>query len=240
MREAKIKSYSIKVIGESESDFSGARPMDIKELIEKPGKDIMSLIYQAGKAEIEQQIQAGNTEGAWSVVEKIQKSAHEYANPLNCFQKDRQNGMAPFLGAHSFVAALRESAKLLYPGKVLYDKKGSKMPAKEHFRKAVMIKPNHIFMYRPQLDGKKIEEVDETQGQQPSKDVRGFARYETILSPFQFQFTIFINPVGIFEKTMLKDKNAFMEMLKMASVLGCGGRRGIGYGQWKIVKAEFI
>lgn len=240
MSRGKTESYSIKVIGQSESDFSGARPSDIKELIEKPGKDIMSLIYQTGKAEIDLCVQSGDTAGAWAVVEKIQKASHEYANPLNTFQKDRQNGLAPFIGAQSIVASLRDSAKMLFPGKVLYDKKGSKMPAKEHFRKAVFVKPNHIFMYRPGLDGKKIEEVDEIQGQQPSKEVRGFARYETIMAPFQFEFTITVSPKGVWAITELTNPDSFMEMLKMASILGIGGRRGVGYGQWQIIKTEFI
>jgi hypothetical protein len=239
-----MKNYNIKVNAKSQTDFRGARPETTAALIEKPTSDMVALIYQIGKAQIEKCIQAGDTEAAWDVYGKVKNKVEgstesNYKNPLNVFQKDRQNGHWPFIGAHSIVASLREAGKFLFPGKLcpLPGQKAPKPPAKEHFRKAVIVKPYHIFMFR---NDKRIEKPDEIAGQQPSKDVKGFAKYETIFAPFEFEFTIMVNPSGIYEKTVLKDKSKFMAMIEQAAIMGIGGCRGIGYGQWEILKAELI
>jgi hypothetical protein len=223
--------YSFKVKGEGESSICGARPEDLKPLIEKPDKDNKSLIHMAVKAQVELAVQAGDVNAAWRAIEKNQEAQFIYSNPLNVFQKDAHNGNYPFIGAHSIVACFRDSAKFLFPGKIFYDKKGSKNPAAQHARKAISVRPYHVFMKRK---GKTIQEPDKVEGQQPSPTVRGFSRFETIDVPWEFEFTITVSTENSFAGTPLKDKTAIKKILNQMQIQGLGGRRGAGYGQWMI------
>jgi len=233
------KAYQVKVVGESESDWRGAIPDSIEALTKKPGKDTATLIYQAVKTQVELLCQKGDTLGALEAIEKYRREGHEYDSPLNRFKRDNQNGGAPYMGAHCFVGAFRDSAKFLFPGKVFYAKKGDKLPAQEHLRKFVVVRPNHIFLFRPDLEGEKISEPNAIEGQQPTPKVKGFAKYETIFHPFQFQFTMQINPRGIFSK-FLGDKDKVIETLYQAALHGAGACRSAGYGAWRIVEAEIV
>lgn len=233
MKEA--TSYTIHAIGESESAFRGARPESIDPLLEKPDKDTKTLIFQAAKAQVELCLQSGDIAAAWEAIRKYQEQEFSYQSPLNCFQKDNQNGNIPYIGGHAVFGAIRDAAKFLYSP--FYDKKGSKNPAKKHFRKSIKIRPTHIFFYRPNLDGSLITEIDEVQGQQPTEEVKGFAKYEAINSPFQFQFFVNINPKGPFEK-LLSDTDKMIEIINQASNHGLGAGRGVGYGIWKVLNVE--
>ncbi len=227
--------YSIKIIGESESDWRGAVPEEIDSLVEKPNKDTATLLYQVVKTQIELLCQKGDTLGAMEALEKYRGEQFTYSAPLNVFKRDHQNGNCPFMGAHCFVGAFRDAAKMLYG--IFYQKKGDKNPAAKHFRKFVRVAPFHIFLYRPDLKGEIIKKPDITEGQQPSPDVPGFAKYETIHHPFQFQFRVIINPDGFF-KDFLTDKEKVIETLYQASLHGAGACRSAGYGMWKILSAE--
>lgn len=230
-----MKSYSIKVVGEAESDFRGARPAETDALIKKPDKNTSDLIYRAVKAQVELNLQAGDVKGAWEAIKKYQDSEFEYANPLNCFQRDNQNGKKPYIGAHAVFGAFRDAAKFLYPTHFYQNKKGqTQKPSAKHFRKFVQVRPIHIFLHRPDLSNGTIDTVDEIQGQQPIGEVRGFARYEAIFAPFQFQFQLSINPKGPFEK-LLSKKSTVEELIHQATLHGLGGGRAAGFGQWKVI-----
>ena len=228
-----MESYDIQIIGSSESPFRGSIPEDIDELIKKPDKDVKSLIYQAVKAQIDQCVQKGDTEGAWEAIELYQNKQFEYSSPVNIFRKDMQNGQCPYIGAHAVIGAFRDAAKFLYPDS-FYQKKGDRKPSIKHLRKFISVRPYHIFMYRPHLGTSKIEKVDGIDGQQPVGDIKGFSKYEYISPPFEFSFTITLNPKGIFEN-LLGDFGKVEEIMRQACNHGLGGGRAAGYGMWKIV-----
>lgn len=231
----KIQSYTIRVIGEAEAPVRGAVPHSIDDLIKKPSKDVASLIFSAAKAQVELCVQSGDIAAAWEAIEKYQKQSFEYVAPLNEFKHDKQNGHAPYMGAHCYFGAFRDAADFLFDD-IFY--KGSadkgKKPSKKHLRKAVCVRPNHIFFYRPDLNGAMITKADEVEGQQPSPEVKGFARYETIYPPFQFQFFVNINPRGPFEK-FLSDRDKVVETIYQAANHGHGATRSGGYGLWQVV-----
>jgi hypothetical protein len=238
-----MKSYAYKVIFEAETDHRGPRPDDVKALVKIPGKNELNLAYVAAKAQIEKSAQAGDVTAAWKALDKyieFRNAGGKYQFPLNVFQKDNQNGGCPFYGAHVIQGALRDSCKHLFPGKILCQKRGDGMPAKEHFRKAVQVYPRHLFFYKTIDENSPIEKYDEIADQQPAGDVGGFSRYETIHFPFQIRFKVVVNPVGIFEKTKLKDKSIFPDILNQAAIMGSGAGRGVGYGQWKVVSCDAI
>jgi len=236
-----IKSYTIKVVGEAESPFRGAVPESIESLIKKPSKDVASLIYQAVKAQVEMCTQAGDVAGAWEAIKKYQSEQFQYSCPLNTFKRDHQNGERPYQGAHTVFGAFRDGARFIFP-EFFYEKGitgGTKRPSKTHLRKFVIVRPNHIFFYRPDLAGEIITEPDSVEGQQPVADVKGFARYEVINSPFQFQFQISVNPRGMYEK-FLSNQDKALDALHQGVNHGLGAGRSAGYGMWKIVSAEIL
>tara|TARA_Y100000310_G_C20684413_1_gene818046 strand:- start:513 stop:1220 length:708 start_codon:yes stop_codon:yes gene_type:complete len=227
--------YQVKVIGESETDLRGAVPDSCKELTEKPGKDDKTLLYQVVKTQVELSLQKGDTVGALEAIEAYRKQHFNYASPLNVFRRDNQNGGNPFIGAHCFVGAFRDAAKYLY--EIFYQKKGDKKPAQQHLRKFIQVRPYHIFFYTPDLNGEIVKAPSKVEGQQPTPAVQGFAEYETIFHPFQFQFSLIIYSKGPFEK-FLKDKDKVLETLHQSAIHGIGGCRSAGYGGWKIVSAK--
>ena len=107
-------------------------------------------------------------------------------------------------------------------------------PAKKHLRKAIQIRPHHIFLYR---GGKQITEPDHIDGQQPIESVKGFAKYEVICHPFSFEWKMQVMTHGVFGD-LLSDRDKVIEALKQSTFHGQGGRRGVGYGEWKIKKYE--
>jgi len=228
------KSYTIHVVGEAESPFRGAVPESIDSLIEKPTKDVATLIYNAVKAQVELCVQAGDVAGAWESIKKYQEEQFQYSCPLNTFKRDHQNGNWPYQGAHTIYGAFRDGARFLFPEYFYEKKKGrTDRPSNKHLRKFVVVRPNHIFFVRPDINGAIIEQVDEVEGQQPVNDVKGFARYEVINNPFQFQFTMAVNPKGLFEK-FLKNQDKVCEALTQGVNHGLGASRGAGYGMWRI------
>lgn len=229
-KEKDLKSYAIRVKGESLTDWSGAVPENIEALIKKPSKDTATLLYQIVKTQVELLCQQGKTVEAMEALEKYREQEHVYSAPLCTFKRDNQNGQAPYQGAHCFYGAFRDAAGALFE---LYYKKAADRGMKasdKHLRKYVRIIPNHIFLYR---DGKKILKPDLIEGQQPVDDVRGFARYEVIRHPFSFNFAVQVFVAGPF-KEFLADKSKVMEALYSATLNGEGSRRSAGYGGWKI------
>ena len=227
-------TYVIKVKGESLSDWRGAVPADIDPLVKKPSKDVASLIYQIAKTEVELLLQKGDVQKAVESVKKYQEQGHEYAAPLNCFKRDNQNGGAPFMGAHSFIGAFRDSAIFLHP-EAFFQKKGDGKPARKHLRKFLTVRPFHVFLYR---DGEKIFNTDEIEGQQPVGDaVKGFARYEVIHFPFLFDFNLTIIPKGPFAK-FLGSVDEVISTLHHSTYMGIGSCRGANYGAWEIKEYE--
>ena len=241
MAKKEAQSYTIKVVGEAESPFRGAVPESIDSLIEKPSKNVADLIFSAVKAQVEMCTQAGDVKGAWEAIKKNQSEQFQYSCPLNTFKRDKQNGNQPYQGAHTVFGAFRDGARFVFP-EYFYEKGavgGTKRPSKTHLRKFVIIRPNHIFFYRPDLDGSVITEPDEVEGQQPVGDVKGFARYEVINGPFQFQFTMSINPRGMYEK-FLTNQDKVLDALCQGVNHGLGAGRSAGYGMWKIVSTEVV
>lgn len=237
-----MKSYSFNVVFEAETDHRGPRPNDVEALVKIPGKNELNLAYVAAKAQMEKSAQSGDATGCWQALDKyieFRNAGGQYQFPLNSFQKDNQNGGCPFYGAHVIIGALRGSCKHLYPGQILCQKRGDGMPAKEHFRKAVQVYPFHLFFYRPG-EKKPIKTHDEIQAQQPAGDVGGFSKFETVNMPFQIKFKIVVNPAGIFKNTKLKDPKIFPEVIQHAAILGSGACRGVGCGQWKVIKLDPI
>ena len=228
-----METFTLHVVGEAEGPFSGSRPENIDQLISKPDKDTASLLYQIAKTQIELCCQKGDTEGALIALQKYQEKEFSYAAPLNVFPKDNQNGAYPYIGAHCVFGAIRDAMRLAFDDEIkFYRKKGDDAPSKKHLRDFVFVKPHHIFMYRPALDGTVISKVDEEQGQQPCGDVKGFSRYEVIHPPFQFQFNVNVVPKGPF-KTL--NPKLMKEVISQAVNHGLGSRRAAGYGMWKIV-----
>ena len=172
-----LSPYTIKVSGESESDFRAATPENIDKLIEKPGKNVADLIFQAVKSQVDLCIQSGNVAGAWEAIKKYEDEQFQYSCPPNTFKRDLQNGNRIFLGGHCAFGAFRDGARFIFP-QYFYEKGavgGTKKPSKTHLRKFVIVRPNHIFFDK--LDGTPIMEADELEGQQPVGDVKGFAKY---------------------------------------------------------------
>lgn len=241
MAKKQESPYAINVVGEAEGPFRGAVPKSIEALIEKPSKDTASLIYTTVKAQIEMCVQAGDVAGAWEAIKKYQEEEFRYSCPLNTFKRDHQNGNWPYQGAHTIVGAFRDATRFLMP-EYFYEKNttgGTKNPSKTHFRKFVKVLPNHIFFHRPDINGPVIEEPDEIEGQQPTPDVKGFARFETIYNPFQFQFRLVIAPKGPFEK-LLSNRESVVDCLHQAVNHGLGASRAAGYGMWRIVSTELV
>lgn len=227
-------NYTIEVEGKAIAAFSGAVPKSIDELTLKPDKDVKSLIYEAAKAQIDACIRAGDIEGAWKAIKAYEERTFEFPSPLNTFKRDMQNADHPFIGAHCVVGAFRDAAKFLFP-ECFYRKKGDNAPAGKHLRKFVLVKPFHIFFYR---DGEIIKDADAIEGQQPTPDVKGFAKYEVIYPPFDFRFNIHLYPKGPFEG-LLSDRDKVLEVVNQAVIHGLGSRRSAGYGAWELANLTF-
>lgn len=229
-------AYIIKVEGESESDFRGARPDNIDDLLKKPSKDVKSLVHKVVKAQVELAIQNGDTASAWEAIKKYEDAEFSYKAPLNRFQRDDQNGQCPYIGGHAVFGAFRDAAVWLSPGSFYQKGKQGQtgIPSNTHLRKFVIVRPNHIFMYKNQI----IKTANSIEGQQPTVKVKGFGQYEVIYHPFHFKFNYSINESGPFEK-LLKNKIKIEEIVFQAANHGLGACRSAGYGQWKITKLEF-
>jgi len=234
------KSYTIKVVGESESPFRGAVPEDTKILIGKPKANVAELTFQIVKTQVELLLQTGDTAAAWETLKKYQDTdkEKEYNNPLNCFKRDHQNGNWPYQGAHTVYGAFRDGSRFIFP-EFFYEKGvtgGTKRPSKTHLRKFIKILPNHIFFQR---NGDVVTKPDGIHGQQPTPDVKGFARYEYVNDPFQFEFKLTVNPKGLYEK-FLSNQDKVMEGLRQGVNHGLGASRSAGYGMWHIVSTEIV
>lgn len=235
MTKKQQSSYIIKVWGESESDWCGAQPSSIEPLLmSQAEKPTTGLKFQIAKTQIELALNAGKVDEALKALEVYQEKCNQqYQAPLNVFPKDRQNGQCPYIGAHSFFGAFRDCADYINTG-LFYKKKGDKSPSKKHFRKVVRIRPHHVFLYR---NGGVIKKADAVEGQQPIGEVRGFAKYEVIYHPFSFEYKMLIATNSICSD-FLNNKEKVIEALYQSSFHGQGGRRGAGYGEWKVVKHE--
>ena len=239
MAKKQVKSYIVKVWGESESDWSGAQAADIQPLLSsQSNKNTAGLEYDIAKTQIELALNSGNVAEANKALETYKvKCQQQYQAPLNVFPRDRQNGQAPYIGAHSLFGGFRDCANYMFP-KFFYQKGvvgGTKAPSKKHLRKAVSIKPHHVFLYRGDV---KIAEIDEVEGQQPVGEVKGFARYEVLRHPFKFSFKMLLCTTNTLFSEFLGDKEKVVECLYQSSFHGQGGRRGAGYGEWKVTKHE--
>lgn len=234
----KRSPYTFEVLGQAETTFRGPRPKNPELLTEKPDKTHQSYINKIIKAQIESCLQAGNIEDAWKVLKKWQEDTGIYGNPLNVFQRDTQFGDTPYIGAHAFVGALRDSASWLFD--CFYEKKEgkSKNLSSKHFKKSLSVRPFHVFFYRPDMKGDLITKPDDVACQQPTTGVGGFSQNEEIYAPFQFKFFVNINPGakynGAFEK-ILGESDKVKSIIEQASLHGLGACRGVGYGMWKIV-----
>ncbi|MHA1828610.1 MAG: hypothetical protein ACTSX6_08180 [Candidatus Heimdallarchaeaceae archaeon] len=240
MSRQKTDPWSVEIVGQADGPWSGAKPDSLEKLIEKPDKDVKSLKYQVLKAAVELACQSGNLEEAADAIKRYEEFEFSYACPLNRFQRDKQHGDRPYIGAHCVFGAIRDAAKESFNDFFqFYAKKGDKGPSDKHFRKYVDVRPHHIFLYRPDVGGEVVQSPDEIDGQQPTVDVRGFARYEIINPPFQFKFRVNFRPYGHFE-SRLSDRDMVRKAIYQAVNHGLGGRRGVGFGMWSIVDYKEI
>ena len=237
------QSYAIEVEGEGtpiiSGGLSGSIPSDQGKLIKKPTKDSLALYFLIVKTQVEMLCQAGRTDEAMAAMKKYQeeqeKSATEYNCPLNVFRRDYQDSGAPYAGAHCLYAAFRDTMGQMFD--IYYKKKGDTKPSDKHLRKYVQIWPNHIFFMR---DGKKILTPDIAEDpQQPTEDVPGFSRYEVILPPFNFRFTMGVRPYGQF-RDILSQKERVLEAVYNMSYAGLCGRRSANFGQWRVKLARLV
>lgn len=233
--------YQIRVKGESESDWRAAVPEDIRPLIDsQANKNVAGLKFEIIKTQVELLLQQGETEKATEALQFYINAEHEgYQAPVCRFRRDLQNGSDPYMGAHSFFGAIRDAADYMYP-EFFYQRgvKGmTKSPSKKHLRKVLNIKPHHVFLYR---DGKKIISPDGEEGQQPVADVRGFAYYEIIRHPFNFEFKIQINPTTKIFSDLLSDADKISKVIKQSAWHGQGACRSAGYGMWNVKSIEII
>lgn len=240
-------AYSLLVTGQAESAWRGATPESVDQLLVKSPKSIEDLYLKVAQAKVDQFLQAGHVDKAAECIQEHEKKLVEtqqtHGCPTNIFKKDLQVDGIPYIGAHAVFGAFRDSAKWI--AKKYFYQKGvpgmTKNPSAKHLRKFVVVRPNHIFLHRPKLsmNGNEnvIKEADGIEGQQPIGEVKGFAKYEYLLPPFQFSFSLCISPEGIFEK-FLKDEDLVLQVLQQASLHGLGAGRSAGYGVWKILNIE--
>lgn len=231
------KSWSVEIIGQADGPFSGAQPQEIDALIEKPDKDVKTLKFQIVKAQVELLCQKGDTLSAVEALKKYEETQFSYACPLNVFQKDIHNGNWPFMGGYCFYGAFRDAANQAFKDQYNFWKNqadnNKKLPRKR-LRNYVHVRPHHVFFYRPDINGKPIEKVDNMVGQQPIEGgSKGFARYEVIEPPFQFKFRVDLMPLGPFAKA-LTDRDLVKATIYQAVNHGLLGRRAVGYGMWHI------
>lgn len=237
-------AYTLMVVGEALADFRGATPEDIKKIIKTPDKAVEGLYFQVAEAQVAQLLQAGDTEGAAKAIKEFEQKDAERANsyrcPTNRFKRDQQNGDIPYIGAHAVFGGFRDASKFLFPEFFWAQVKGmTKLPSAKHLRKFVIVRPNHIFFHRPSLNGSGniIKDADAIEGQQPIGDVRGFAEYEVIRAPFQFQYSISVNPQGPFSK-FLGDHKKVLQALYQGADHGLGASRSAGHGTWRILSVQ--
>lgn len=221
-------SYIVRVKGEATTSWSGSVPYSIDDLIKKAGKDTMTLFYQIAKTQIDLLCQAGKTDEAMVVWEKLRQQEFEYACPKMVFRRDLQAGCI-YQGAHCFYGAFRDAAS---DAGIFYKKKGDLLPSDKHFRKYVRVSPDHICLYRPDA---LIKTPDEEEGQQPVDDVRGFSRYEVVHPPFYFRFNVEVLVAGKFKK-FLQDKESVVKTICRSAWNGQGARRAAGYGGWRVTE----
>ena len=234
MKEKVLRSYAIRVKGESLTDWSGAVPESIDPLLEKPGKEIARLRNLVITTQVELLCQQGKTADAMEILDKYSLEERRYKAPLCTFKRDHQDGQSPYQGAHCFYGAFRDASGGLF--EIYYKKKEDRgiKASDKHLRDCVRVIPNHIFFYR---DGKKILTPDAIEDQQPTEGVPGFARYEVIHHPFSFGFVVRIIIAGPF-KTFLADTEKVLEALHCSTFNGQGARRSAGHGGWRIIEAK--
>ena len=242
--------YSFEVIGEFVSPLRGGVPASCDDLVNKESKDISTLIFKVMSAQVDNFLQIGDTASAMSAIETyVDEKVKPYANPLNTFKKnkkvnnffkrDEQVGDAPFMGAHWLFAAIRDSAKFIFP-EAFYGGGVKKAPSGNHFRKFVEVTPYHIFLHRPTYDENNeniVKEIDDIEKQQPSEKVGGFSQYEVIYTPLQFRAEVNVSPRGPFLK-LLKDPDNMREIIQQARNHRLGTCRSAGYGTWDFVKLK--
>ena len=160
------------------------------------------------------------------------------------FKRDVQAGDIPYVGAHAVFGAFRDSSKFVHKEEKYFYQKGRKgfttLPSPKHLRKFVTVRPNHIFFHRPSMNGNeniiKVPDIA-AEGQQPIDQVKGFAKYEVINPPFQFQFRICISPKGIFTG-FLNNRDHVREVVYQMPNHGLGSGRSANHGVWRIIKLE--
>jgi hypothetical protein len=238
MDPTKGKVRHLHVVYKGLYDIRGARPDNTAALVEIDPKNVLLTEYKILNATVDQCIQAGRVDDAAEALKIYKRNLAAgigIKNPLNVFQKDLQNGGAPYIGAHCVEGAFREACKFYFPGKILYEGKGifknTALPGQEHVRKTLTILPKHIFLHQPDMSNGKVLKPNRIVGQQPSKTVGGFARYEEIDAPWMIEFDMSISTRNRFRGSLLEDKAVIEEIMVGVGNLGFGGCRGAGFGR---------
>jgi hypothetical protein len=248
MAKKKTEGYIIEVVGKAEGPHSAAKPASIEPLIEKSReKNFTKLMYGVLEKQVDMYLTKGDTEGALQCISDFRNKLEHtetYDAPLNAFQRDHQNGGGLFIGAHCPFGSFRDTATNLawehfyQKGKTGYTNPHTH-PSPTHLRRVVKVVPNHIFFYRPDLNGKLITAPDiEKDGQQPIGAVKGFQQYEVLNPPFQFKFSIGVFPKGKYFSKLLADRDTVMEIVRQMPLAGLGARRSAGHGYWSFVSCE--
>ena len=232
--------WTIHVEAEALGPFYGPRAgnekgeLSIKDLLPIPDANTKKLLYKALSAQVEQFTQAGKANEAADLIKEYLKTQQEYKSPYYVFQKDMQNGGAPYLGAYCYFGAFRDAAKELFT-KQFWGKGNTEARTAKILKTYVPIRPYHIFFHR----GKKKIGRDEIviEDNNPTPDVKGFAFYERIDPPFNFGFSINVLTDGPFSDT-LRNEDKVLEVLRYSIYKGLGAKRGQGGGYWRPSKIK--
>lgn len=246
--EVSLVPWGMEVIGMAHS-LSGNKADDIDKLIKK--SIVQEALLKAAVKKLEA-IMANKDclpeeiEVAAAEVSQYQDVSADYKAPLNIIHKDEQRRgedqlPLPVIPQHFIMGAFRDTASQSYADQFMLatisDRKNR--VAKEHLRKYIQITPFHIFMYKDKEMTQMIQGSDVfVEGQQPTQNVGGFARYEVIQGPIYFKFNMFFQPEGKFP--CLADRELVCRCLYQATFRGLGGRRSANFGQWQVLSAKII
>lgn len=236
-----VKPYVIHVTGHGLTPLSGAVPDDIENLVKKSSGNTKALQFKIVTAIVDKCIQVNDVEGALAALEKYRSDEALYAFPLNTFKRDLQNKGAIYMGAHCFYGAIRETIVESYYEEVKVYKKGKKgfvtNPSAKRIRNYVSVKPNHVFLHKPDSKDLIFNPDITSDPQQPVGDVKGFSRFEVINPPYEFSFSVHVHPRTPW--VSLQNEELMKEILWYSAFRGIGSRRGAGFGSWRIDTVEF-
>jgi hypothetical protein len=239
--------YTLHVVGETETVITGTKPEDPDALRKQQEKRLRDLLFDVLKEECRLYLQkgAGGVAEAYEALEAFQTKIQndpDYSAPLCVFQRDEFNGHRPFIGAYFLLGAMKSASDFMFDCFYKPNRQGyASMPSAKHFRKAVVVRPHHIFFET--LDGESVTKVNYTKVDPPTigdkGEVKSFTNHEYLSPPLRFRFKVMINPNHLKPLvSILDDRKKVRQMIYQAAVHGIGSGRGAGRGFWRVVSIE--